>query len=88
MDYIHTLTIAEDDLDEEANDTVERFDDGAELPPEIPSEHGEGSDKGNIPPWCISYNCRPMPLEVENKSCKQKKMYYNFSTLYQRLPGP
>ena len=73
MDYIHSLMIAEDDLDEETNDIVERFDDGAELPPEIPSENGESSNKGNVPPWCIWYNCRPMPLEIEIKCCKQKK---------------
>ena len=61
MDYIHTLVIAEDDLDDEY---------GA-----ISQEPSQGSTENHeaAPEWCVCSNCRPMPEDIEKRCCKQKK---------------
>ena len=88
MDYIQSLLIMEDDLDENMGVS----DDGEDIEQQEaediqPQDVAEGSavattnqQKGTmattqgeaIPPWCVCSNCRPMPQEVENKCCKLK----------------
>lgn len=77
MDYIDSLLIMEDDLDNAFNDN----DDDAEVysraakanvaiqPPQpIPQQR-----QGPVPAWCVCGNCRNMPLEVEKVCCRKKK---------------
>ena len=81
MDYIDTLLIMEDDLDENPEDsdlgefgestmTVDDND-----PPEQDPSRDQAQQFSNTstPDWCICGSCRPMPQEVENKCCKLKK---------------
>ena len=40
-------------------------------PPDQPdSQHSPPID---VPDWCVCGNCRPMPQDVKNKYCRQKK---------------
>jgi hypothetical protein len=87
MDYVHTLLIAEDDLDENTGDLEDgNHDDmsgeAREQSHEGVSERGEGSrcDQQQcstvggevVSPWYECSHCRPMPQEIENKCCKLK----------------
>ena len=87
MDYVHTLLIAEDDLDENTGDLEDGNDDDMSGEARVQSqegvsEGGEGSQSGQqqgstvdgeaVPPWCECSHCRPMPQEIENKCCKLK----------------
>ena len=65
MDYIQSLLIMEDDLDENMGVS----DDGEDIEQQEaediqPQDVAEGS--------AVATNCRPMPQEVENKCCKLK----------------
>ena len=77
MDYIHTLLIMEDDLDE---DDMGEF--GSEEPHELGSSDqnttGQPAEPNHplpasLPDWCVCGHCRPMSQEVENKCCKQRR---------------
>lgn len=81
MDYIDTLLIMEDDLDEDPEDSeLGEFGessitgDGSNGPLEQDSrEPTEESTNAITPDWCVCGRCRPMPQEIENKCCKLKK---------------
>jgi hypothetical protein len=79
MDYIDSLLIMEDDLDEsealgEFGQSSEQADE--EMPAQS-SSNTEISDPvqdppGTVPDWCDCGKCQPMPQEIENKCCKLK----------------
>lgn len=77
MDYIHTLLIAEDDLDESTEDLPNWDEEQGETEVASGSSHqqhqGSAENHEAIPPWCVCSNCRPMPQDIENKCCKLKK---------------
>jgi hypothetical protein len=85
MDYIDTLLIMEDDLDENQEDgDLGEFgessmtgDDNNDPPEQDSSREPTGDSTNNstvnTPDWCVCGRCRPMPQEVENKCCKLKK---------------
>ena len=75
MDYIDSLLIMEDDLDDANDDDkdAEVYSPAAEasvamqpLPP-IPQQR-----QGPVPEWCVRGNCHNMPLEVEKLCCRKK----------------
>ena len=88
MDYIDSLLIMKDDLDEDQEDLSGDFGQSLTDPSDIP-QAGSGStaqDSSNrgpdevqdsaasgVPDWCVCGKCRPMPQEIENKCCKLKK---------------
>ena len=84
MDYIDSLLIMEDDLDESENvgefghTSVEQTltDSGATTQessnPQNPDLEEEPT-VGGVTDWCVCGRCRPMPQEIENKCCKLKK---------------
>ena len=66
MDYIHTLLIAEDDLDGSAEDLGEFEGEPADTgntSEAISHEPSQGSTENPeaAPEWCVCSNCRPMP---------------------------
>ena len=74
MDYIDSLLIMEDDLDNaNIDDDAEVYGSAAEAgvaiqpPPPIPQQR-----QGPLPEWCVCGNCRNMPLEVEKVCCRKK----------------
>ena len=88
MDYIDSLLIMEDDLDDEdENDRMGEFGEPSEhVDPNVDEMQGsrdtapsslDPSQDSNlpagVPDWCKCGLCRPMPQEVENKCCGQKK---------------
>ncbi|XP_028394524.1 uncharacterized protein LOC114518723 [Dendronephthya gigantea] len=89
MDYIDSLLIMEDDLDDEdENDSrMGEFGEPSEhVGPNVDEMHGsrdtapssldpshDSNSPAEVPDWCKCRQCRPMPQEVENKCCGQKK---------------
>ena len=84
MDYIDILLIMEDDLDDEVESLGEFGQSSHSENPFNPDEPTEQSTPTTpnpsqdtscrpVPDWCKCGKCRPMPQEVENKCCKQKK---------------
>ena len=78
LDYIDSLLIMEDDLDNDNNedDIAEAHSPAAEAsititpPPQpIPLQR-----QGPRPEWCVCGNCCNMPLEVEKVCCRKKKL--------------
>lgn len=76
MDYIHTLLIMEDDLDEEpSTEEVLSLEDnetevqGTTCTSAISPEPGPSGGQPAVN-WCICGDCRPMPQAIENKCCK------------------
>ena len=80
MDYIDTLLIMEDDLDEDED--LGEFGQSSTGQPTLTTSRPMTQDSENqdqavasvsgIPDWCVCGRCRPMPQEVENKCCKLK----------------
>ena len=86
MDYIHSLLIMEDDLDEtngrQTEDssqmgqlcTTNSANSGLRQVEETEASTSAGDPSGSHPavalPWCVCQQCRPMPQEIENKCCK------------------
>ena len=70
MDYIDSLLIMEDDLDED-QDNLGEFGESSM----IGNDNNDPSEQDvyNTPDWCVCGRCRPMPQEVENKCRKLKK---------------
>ena len=66
MDYIHTLLIAEDDNDEDA-EVLDNFGDEPGYREEntcVQSDHQGECSSGSrdvFPSWCVCSNCVPMP---------------------------
>jgi hypothetical protein len=80
MDYIHTLLIAEDDLDEDSEVLNNFSDESGQAGETVNSDRssdqqGEGTTVNHEagPSWCVCSNCLPMPQEIENKCCGLKK---------------
>ena len=80
MEYIHSLLITEDDLDQDirflAAGTSEEVheqqqDEGSQ------SNQRQGASLSTqsevFLEWCVCSYCRPMPQDIENKRCKLKK---------------
>ena len=93
MDYIDTLLIMEDDLDED-DETLGEFGEPSNENISSPvmnssqsPSHSRSQDPNpmpdprptSAPDWCKCGKCRPMPQEVENKCCKQTKCITNSS---------
>lgn len=83
MDYINSLLIMEDDLDEDETDNIGVFGepmsecDNMERFGNIDATNAEPSlsttSITELPEWCKCGKCKPMPQEVENKCCGLKK---------------
>ena len=80
MDYIHTLLIMEDDLDD-ADDTgdmgmmINETETAGTTVMAGPLSSADPNPSTGSPlvDWCTCGLCRPMPQAVENKCCKQSK---------------
>ena len=71
MDYIHTLLIMEDDLDEPSPDVLSlECNSNATTVNVSPAPVPSGGQL--VVDWCVCGNCRPMPQEIENKCCRLK----------------
>ena len=72
MDFIHSLLIMEDDLDEDApaSNTPEQT--SIEEEPEVEPEPGPSRSADSLLPWCKCGFCQVMPQEIENKCCGQR----------------
>ncbi|XP_028412489.1 uncharacterized protein LOC114535324 [Dendronephthya gigantea] len=71
MDYIDTLLIMEDDLDEDPED--DQLGDFGEQSSDVGQQdldQPEEPPNAAAPDWCVCGKCRPMPQEIENKCCK------------------
>lgn len=88
MDYIETLLIAEDDLDEDTDVSNEFanevMNDRAEETSTPSNQNPSSNSNLETPSWCICGNCKPMPQEIENKCCKQKKCI-TFSSRFSKI---
>ncbi|XP_028416756.1 uncharacterized protein LOC114540966 [Dendronephthya gigantea] len=78
MDYIHSLLLMEDDLDEAGDESqfwhgTSTQDPEAQDQPNKPPTQDPEHFGTNKPDWCNCGRCQPMPQEVENKCCKLKK---------------
>ena len=88
LDYIDSLFIMEDDLDNDNNedDIAEARCPAAEAsiaitpPPQpIPLQR-----QGPRPEWCVCGNCNNMPLEVEKVYCRKKTVMQKKKTKIQK----
>ena len=70
MDYIHTLLIMEDDLDEPSPDVLSLECNSNATVNVSPAQVPSGGQ--HVVDWCVCGNCRPMPQEIENKCCRLK----------------
>ena len=71
MDYISTLLIMEDDLDEENEDMGEFVEQSEEeIDRQNIADPPENHPSAQAPDWCRCGYCQPMPQEVENQCCK------------------
>lgn len=84
MDYIQTLLIMEDDLDEEPESqdvlllesNVTDTNVTASISASISPEPGPSGGQPAVD-WCVCRNCRPMPQAIENKCCKLRNCISN-----------
>ena len=100
MDYIHTLLIMEDDLDDDEDDgkNMDAFNDpGTSQHPlyqdnkhldckNSPSEPPSAGSEllATVPEWCKCGRCQQMPQDIENKCCKQKQCI-TYSSRFSKL---
>ena len=77
MDYIHTLLIMEDDLDDtgETGDMIAEPETagstGTTMAVTVSAAEPIPSPGSPLVDWCTCGLCRPTPQAVENKCCKQ-----------------
>lgn len=83
MDYIHSILITEDEIENHDNSGSTCFHQMAasgsasRITDSGSSDHGR-SPSGPTPEWCVWDLCRPMPQEIENKCRKQHSMCSNY----------
>lgn len=82
MDYIHSLLLMEDDLDEDGEATGASTSTKQTCVQAPDPEPGPSSDSRL--PWCKCGICQVMPQEIENKCCGQRRCVTNH-TLFQKL---
>ncbi|XP_028406816.1 P2X purinoceptor 7-like [Dendronephthya gigantea] len=74
MDYIHSLIVMEDDLDE--NNDLGEFsteEPATQGPSDLENQEPEDDPMVDSADWCVCGKCRPMPQEIENKCCNLRK---------------
>ena len=79
MDYIDSLLIIEDDLDNSNDDDNDVGDAEGYRPAAAAAAASVAIQppppilrQGPVPQWCVCGNCRNMPLEVEKVCCRKK----------------
>ena len=90
MDYIDTLMIMEDDLDDDdlgefGESLMTRSANNDPTQQDASGENTQQSTNNNTPDWCVCGRCRQMTQEIENKCCKLKKcitLTSRFTKLY------
>ena len=82
MDYIDSLLIMEDDLDDDENlhqfghsSTDHPNEENQSTEPDLSQEAGPSQESASskVPDWCVCGQCQAMPQETENKCCGMKK---------------
>ena len=91
MDYIDSLLVMEDDLDEDEDlgEFGQSFSQQSDLPQVDSGQDQQNLDEEQdsascVPDWCVRRRCRAMPQEVGNKCCKLKKCI-TFSSRFTKL---
>ena len=94
MDYIDTLLIMEDHLDDDSNgENLHNFGESSGIETlqtaqcdvtesQSNVDQTQGPPFGTFPEQCKCGKCQPMPQEIENKCCKQKTCITNSSRFF------
>ena len=94
MDYIDSLLIMEDDLDNANDDDnddndAEGYSPAAEVSVAIqPTPPIPQPRQAPVPEWCVCGNCRNMPLEVEKVCCRKKNCDAKKPKIQKTVFGP
>ena len=88
MDYIDTLLIMQDNLeDDDEENMLREFGESSETEAFQMAQCAvkESQTRETLPDWCKCGKCQPLPQEMENKCCTQKTCITSSSTSSSRF---